>query len=144
MPNFLSYGLTRLFDRVPPATMSSTAFLLVIGAALGFGLPLGLPSPYDLMFHGVFFALLTISLSGFFHGRATPAVIVAVLVAAGGEYVQGTLGYRDMSLVDLIVSAIGALCAAGILSIRIPVSMPSEELSFVERELAARRLRINN
>ncbi|WP_321341941.1 hypothetical protein [Breoghania sp.] len=144
MLKFLSPGLARLFDRVPPATLSSTVFLLVVGAALGFGLPLGLPSPYDLMLHGVFFALLTISLSGFFRGRAMPACIVAIVLAAGGEYVQGVLGYRDMSLLDLIASVIGGLSAAGVLSIRISVSMPDENLGFIERELAARKVRIND
>ncbi|PTW55752.1 hypothetical protein C8N35_11277 [Breoghania corrubedonensis] len=141
MLNFLSARVSNLFDKVPPATLSSTAFLLVVGAALGFGLPLGLDHPYDWAFHGVFFALLTVSLSGFFQGRALPAFVIALLLAAGGEIIQGKLGYREMSAADFAASMIGALSAAGVLSIRVPAPFPAEELSFIERARADRGLR---
>ena len=140
MLNSLSVRIAHVFDRVPPATASSTAFLLITGAALGFGLPLGLAHPYDWAFHGVFFALLTISLSGFFRGSAVPALVVALILAAAGEIIQGRLGYRDMSIIDFIASAIGALSAAGVLSIRVPAPFPAEDLSFIERARIARGL----
>ncbi|MDJ0933160.1 hypothetical protein [Breoghania sp.] len=136
MLNFLSTRFSALLRRVPPATLSSTIFLLAVGAALGFGLPLGLAHPYDRTLHGVFFALLTISLSGFFQGRALPVLILATVLAGGGEILQGMTGYRDMLVVDFIASLIGALSAAGVLSIH----MPSEKLSFIERERVERGL----
>ena len=138
MLNFVPARLYNLFERVPPATLSSTTFLLATGAALDFGLPLGLAHPYDWALHGVYFALLTVSLSGFFQGRALPAFIIALVLAAGGEIIQGKLGYREMSGADFVASLIGAVTAAGVLSIRVPMPFPGEELSFIERARAER------
>lgn len=137
----LTARFSSVLDEVPPATISSTTFLLATGAALGFGLPSGFAHPYDWAFHGAFFALLTISLSGFFKGRALPALLVAAVLAALGEVAQGAIGYREASIADFAAGLIGAVSAAGVLSIKIPVSFPAEELGFIERERAARAVR---
>lgn len=141
MLNLLTARLARTFDTIPPASISSTAFLLATGAALGFGLPLGLAHPYDWALHGAFFALLTVSMSGLFQGRALPAFVIAVLLAVGGEVIQGALAYREMSIMDGIAGIIGALSAAGVLSIRVSAPYPDENLGFIERERALRGIR---
>lgn len=130
--------LSRAYEAVPPATWGSTVFLLAVGTGLGLVLPIGLAHPFDWLFHGVYFALLTVSLSGFFQGRALPALAVAIVIAAAGEAAQGLLPYREMSGWDFAAGLVGALSAAGVLSIKIPVSFPAEELGFIERERAAR------
>lgn len=127
----------RYLRAVPRASIASTVFLLASGLALGLVFSTGLAHPFDKLFHGVFFALLTVSVSGFFGGRMLPAAALAALMGCGGEGVQALLPHHEASLLDAGANMIGILAAACAVRFA-PAMSPSlwRKLGFVEVELA--------
>ncbi|AXS40302.1 VanZ family protein [Breoghania sp. L-A4] len=107
------------FLRAAPASaIASTAFLAIAGIALGVVFSTGLGHPFDKLFHGVFFALLTVSLSGFFGGRVLPAALIAVALGCGGELVQALVPHHEASMADALADIVGVLAAAGVMQLR--------------------------
>lgn len=119
------------FRAAPRASVVSTVFLCASGAALGLVFSHGLSHPYDMLFHGVFFALLTVSVSGFFGGRILPAVLVTAMMGGGGEVLQAFLPHHQASLLDALASLVGVAAAAGVMRL-VPadVALPWYKLGF--------------
>lgn len=127
-------ALRRWLSGVPRASIGSTVLLVVIGVTFGLGFTAGIDHPYDKLVHGVFFALLTVSLSGFFGGRILPALALAVLIGGGGELAQALLPHREASLLDMAANLVGALSAASVMAL-LPSGaalLPWRELGFTE------------
>lgn len=133
MLNRINRRIVAFFAAAPAASIASTAFLLISGAALGLVFSTGLGHPFDKLFHGVFFALLTVSLSGFFGGRALPAALLTVFLGGGGELLQALLPHHDASLLDAAANVVGVLAAVGIMRL-VPagVSLPWHNLGFTD------------